>query len=84
MVFKDWEGDTKIIKGKELKKSVFSHGIEARTSTSADLVEYPIQTDPTKHQRKDCSIITDKNALSRFRNSNWSYECNNGRMRVFP
>lgn len=50
LVFKDWEGETRIIKGKELKKSTFSHGIEAGTSTLEDLVECPIQTDPTKYQ----------------------------------
>jgi hypothetical protein len=61
-VFKDWEGDTKTIKGKELKKSVFSHGIQAGIKLPEDLVEYPTQLDPTKYQRKDCSRITDKNA----------------------
>lgn len=60
--FKDWEGEKIIIKGKELKKAVFSHGIEAETSIPMDLVECPIQKDPTKYQRKDCSRITDKNA----------------------
>ena len=61
-VFKDWEGETKVIKSKELKKSVFSHGIEAQTSTPKDLVECPVQTYTSKYQRKDCSRITDKTA----------------------
>ena len=29
--FYDWEGEKRVIKEKELKKSVFSHGIEAGT-----------------------------------------------------
>jgi hypothetical protein len=62
LVYKDWEGQTKVIKAKELKKSVFSSGIEAGTSTLEDLVECPVQPDPTKYQRKNCSRITDKNA----------------------
>jgi len=60
--FTDWEGDKKIIKSKELKKSVFSHRQEAGTSGPQDSVECPIQQDRLKHQRKDCSQITDKNA----------------------
>lgn len=59
-LFQDWEGETKIIKAKELKKSVFSHGIEAETSTLEDFIECPVQTDTTKYQRNDCSRITDK------------------------
>lgn len=62
LLFKDWEGETKVIKSKELKKSVFSHGIEAETSTLEDLVECPVQTDTIKYQRKDCSRITAKTA----------------------
>lgn len=59
--FTDWEGEKKVIKSKELKKTVFSHGWEAGISGPEDLVECPSQTDTMKHQRQDCIKITDKN-----------------------
>ena len=48
-MFKDWEGEDRIIKSRQLKKSVFSHGFEFGTSEISDLVECPVQPDPTKH-----------------------------------
>jgi len=72
--FPDWGGEKRIIQSKELRKSVFAHGlvlyIEAETSDTEHFVECPIQTDPTKYQPKyqpkyqrlECSKITDQNA----------------------
>lgn len=62
--FLDWEGDSKVIKSRELKKSVFAHGYEAGVTGTEDLIEGsgPIQTDPKKHQRENCSKITDTGA----------------------
>lgn len=38
-ISQDWGGDTKIIKGKELKKSGFSYGIETGTNAAGDILE---------------------------------------------
>lgn len=46
---KDWKGDTIVIKAKAVKKSVFSHRIQAGTSSMEDLVKSLIQTDSTKY-----------------------------------
>lgn len=60
--FLDWEGETKLINGRELTQAVFGHGYEAGTSGKDDLVECPIQPDLNKYQRKNCSRITDETA----------------------
>lgn len=69
MSFQDWESDKKIIKGRELKKSVFSHGIEAGTSTPADLVECPIKTDPTNERIVDKTAENFSNKIVDFTTS---------------
>lgn len=56
--FTDWEGNTRVIKNKELKKTLFGHGSEAGVSNS--LVECPIQPDPNKFQRTTCCEITNE------------------------
>jgi hypothetical protein len=58
--FYDWEGKKRVIKSKELKNAAFSHGLEAGTSGPKDLVECPIQPDPNKFQRENCSKVTDE------------------------
>ena len=58
--FYDWEGKKRIIRSKELKSAAFSHGFEAGTSGPKDLVECPIQPDPNKFQRENCSKVTDE------------------------
>ena len=58
--FNDWEGKKRVVKSKELKNATFSHGFEAGTSGPEDLVECPIQLDPNKYQRKNCSRVTDE------------------------
>jgi len=60
--FYDWEGKKRIIKSKELKNAIFSHGFEAGTSGPGNLVDCPIQPDPNKFQRENCSEVTDKTA----------------------
>ena len=61
--FDDWEGIERSIYGRELKKTVYHNGIEAGTSPLADRVDPPVQDDPTKYQRVDCSKITDQNIV---------------------
>ena len=58
--FQDWEGKDLEIRSKELKKGTFNHAYEAGVSTDTDLVDCPVQPDPTKDQRQDCSQITDE------------------------
>ena len=58
--FTDWEGDRIRIKSKELKKSVFAKGYEAGVVPPENLVDCPIQDDPTKYQRTDCGLVTDQ------------------------
>ena len=58
--FVDWEGDDRVLRSQELKKSVYSHGYEAGVVSPEDLVPCPVQPDPTKYQREDCARITDK------------------------
>jgi hypothetical protein len=36
--FKDWKGENKILKSKELKKSLYSQGHEAEIVSSRDLI----------------------------------------------
>ena len=58
--FRDWEGENKLIKSKELKKTLYAHGYEAGVVSSEDLVPCPIQDDPDKFQRINCAKITDE------------------------
>lgn len=58
--FSDWEGKKRVIKSKELKNATFSHGFEAGTSGPENLVECPIQPDPNKFQRENCSKVTNE------------------------
>ena len=58
--FTDWEGENKVIKSKELTKSVYAHGYEAGVVSPEDLIPCPIQDDPNKFQRNNCARVTDQ------------------------
>jgi hypothetical protein len=58
VAFTDWEGENKIIKSKELKKTLYAHGYKAGVVSSEDLRPCPIQYDPDKFQRTNCAPIT--------------------------
>ena len=58
--FNDWEGESRTIKSKELKKTVFAKRYEAGVVPVENLVTCPVQDDPTKFQRKNCGLITDQ------------------------
>ena len=60
VAFTDWEGENKLIKSKELKKTLYAHGYEAGVVSSEDLIPCPIQDDPDKFQRTNCAKITDE------------------------
>ena len=65
--FRDWEGENKVIKSKELKKTLYAHGYQAGVVSSDDLVPCPIQEDPALFQRVNCVKIIDE-GLNRLRN----------------
>ncbi len=58
--FNDWEGESRTIKSKELKKTVFAKGYDAGVVPAEDLVPCPVQDDLAKFQRKNCGLITDQ------------------------
>ena len=58
--FNDWEGESRTIKSKELKKTVFAKGYDAGVVPVENLVTCPVQDDPTKFKRKNCGLITDQ------------------------
>jgi len=58
--FTDWEGENKVIKSKEIKKTVYAHGYEAGVVPAEDLIPCPVQEDKFKFQRENCALITDE------------------------
>ena len=58
--FNDWEGESRTIKSKELKKTVFAKGYDASVVPAENLVLCPEQDDLAKFQRKNCGLITDQ------------------------
>jgi hypothetical protein len=58
--FNDWEGESRTIKSKELKKTVFAKGYDAGVVPAENLVPCPVQDDSAKFQRKNCGLITDQ------------------------
>jgi len=60
VTFTDWEGENKLLKSKELKKTLYAHEYETGVVSSEDLIPCPIQNDPDKFQRKNCARITDE------------------------
>ena len=58
--FNDWEGESRTIKSKELKKTVFTKGYDAGVVPAENLVPCPVQDDSAKFQRERCGLITDQ------------------------
>ena len=60
--FNDWEGEGRIIKSKELKKTVFAKGYQAGVVPVENLVPCPVPTDTTTstYKRDKCGLITDQ------------------------
>ena len=58
--FNDWEGESRAIKSKELKKTVFAKGYDAGVVPAENLVPCPVQDDSAKFQRERCGLITDQ------------------------
>ena len=58
--FNDWEGESRAIKSKELKKTVFAKGYDAGVVPDENLVPCPVQDDSAKFQRERCGLITDQ------------------------
>ena len=58
--FNDWEGESRAIKSKELKKTVFAKGYDAGVVPAENLVPCPVQNDSAKFQRERCGLITDQ------------------------
>lgn len=44
VAFTDWEGETKVTKSKELKKTLYAHGYEMGVVSSEDIILYPVQS----------------------------------------
>lgn len=61
IVYKDWQNFQLRLPFSKLKKCVFGHGWEIGTSSDSDLVDCPLQLDPSKYQRENCSKITAEN-----------------------
>ena len=58
--FNDWEGKSRVIKSKEIKKTVFAKGYDAGVVPAENLVTCPVQDDLAKFQRERCGLITDQ------------------------
>jgi hypothetical protein len=58
--FNDWEGESRAIKSKELRKTVFAKGYDAGVVPAENLVPCPVQYDSAKFQRERCGLITDQ------------------------
>lgn len=58
--FNDWDGEARVIKSRELKKTVYAKGYKAGIVGDSDLISCPIQDDPNKYQRQNCATISDK------------------------
>lgn len=65
--FTDWEGETKLTKSKELKKTLYAHGYKMGVVSSEDIIPCPIQDDPDNFQRINCAKITDE-GIDKLRN----------------
>lgn len=63
VTYKDWEGESLVLKSFEVRKAVFTNGKRLGITSSEDAVSCPTQEDPTKYQRQECSRITDQAVL---------------------
>lgn len=58
--FNDWESEDRTIKIRELRKTVFAKRYKAGVVPVENLVQCPVQADPTKHQRNKYGLIIDQ------------------------
>ena len=81
--FRDWEGENKVIKSKELKKTLYAYGYETGVASSEDLVPCPIQENPDLFQRENCAKITSE-GLEKMRNKiiNLATSTNSGMVKI--